>query len=212
MSAKQDAFAITAKTIITNLEKRNMEGFYCANKEELVETVMPMLKKGASIAWGGSESFKESGMLAALEQDGSFRLIDRLKATTPEERRKIFGETAMSDYFFMSTNAITLNGELVNIDGNGNRLSALIHGPAHVFIIAGMNKVTKDVEEGFKRTRVCACPPNGVRLNKSTPCAKVGRCGECLTDECMCNQFVVTRRSGHKGRIKVFLVGEELGF
>lgn len=212
MSAKQDAFAITAKTIIANLEKRNMEGFYCANKEELVETVMPMLKKGASIAWGGSESFKESGMLAALEQDGSFRLIDRLKAATPEERRKVFGETAMSDYFFMSTNAITLNGELVNIDGNGNRLSALIHGPAHVFIIAGMNKVTKDVEEGFKRTRVCACPPNGVRLNKSTPCAKVGRCGECLTDECMCNQFVVTRRSGHNGRIKVFLVGEELGF
>lgn len=212
MSAKQDAFAITAKTIIANLEKRNMEGFYCANKEELVETVMPMLKKGASIAWGGSESFKESGMLAALEQDGSFRLIDRLKAATPEERRKVFGETAMSDYFFMSTNAITLNGELVNIDGNGNRLSALIHGPAHVFIIAGMNKVTKDVEEGFKRTRVCACPPNGVRLNKSTPCAKVGRCGECLTDECMCNQFVVTRRSGYKGRIKVFLVGEELGF
>lgn len=212
MSAKQDAFAITAKTIIANLEKRNMEGFYCANKEELVETVMPMLKKGASIAWGGSESFKESGMLAALEQDGSFRLIDRLKAATPEERRKVFGETAMSDYFFMSTNAITLNGELVNIDGNGNRLSALIHGPAHVFIIAGMNKVTKDVEEGFKRTRVCACPPNGVRLNKSTPCAKVGHCGECLTDECMCNQFVVTRRSGHNGRIKVFLVGEELGF
>ena len=212
MSAKQDAFAITAKTIIANLEKRNMEGFYCANKEELVETVMPMLKKGASIAWGGSESFKESGMLAALEQGGSFRLIDRLKAATPEERRKVFGETAMSDYFFMSTNAITLNGELVNIDGNGNRLSALIHGPAHVFIIAGMNKVTKDVEEGFKRTRVCACPPNGVRLNKSTPCAKVGRCGECLTDECMCNQFVVTRRSGHKGSIKVFLVGEELGF
>lgn len=212
MSAKQDAFAITAKTIIGNLEKRNMEGFYCATKEELVETIMPMLEKGASIAWGGSESFKESGMLKALEQDGSFELIDRLKATTPEERRKIFGQTAMSDYFFMSTNAITLNGELVNIDGNGNRLSALIHGPAHVFIIAGMNKVTKDVEEGFKRTRVCACPPNGVRLNKSTPCAKIGRCGECMSEECMCNQFVITRRSGHKGRIKIFLVGEELGF
>ena len=212
MSAKQDAFAITAKTIIGNLEKRNMEGFYCANKKELAEAIMPMLEKGSSIAWGGSESFKESGILAALEQDGSFELIDRMKATTLEERRKIFGQTAMSDYFFMSTNAITLNGELVNIDGNGNRLSALIHGPAHVFSIAGMNKVTKDVEEGFKRTRVCACPPNGVRLNKSTPCAKIGRCGECMSEECMCNQFVVTRRSGHKGRIKVFLVGEELGF
>lgn len=212
MSAKQDAFAITAKTMISNLEKRNMEGFYCPTKEELVKTIMPMLEKGSSIAWGGSESFKESGMLAALEQDGGFELIDRLKATTPEERRKVFGQTAMCDYFFMSTNAITLNGELVNIDGNGNRVSALIHGPQHVFIIAGMNKVVKDVDEGFKRTRVAACPPNGVRLHKSTPCATIGRCGECLLDECMCNQFVVTRRSGHKGRIKVFLVGEELGF
>jgi len=212
MSAKQDAYAVTAKTIIGNLEKRNMEGFYFASREELVRTVMSMMEKGSSIAWGGSESFKESGMLKALEEDGSFELIDRLTARTPEERRKIFGQTAMCDYFFMSTNAITLNGELVNIDGNGNRVSALIHGPQYVFIIAGMNKVVKDVEEGFKRTRVAACPPNGVRLHKSTPCATMGRCMECMSDECMCNQFVITRRSGHKGRIKVFLVGEELGF
>jgi hypothetical protein len=212
MSAKQDAYAITAKTIIGNLEKRNMEGIYCSSKEELLKAVLLLLEKGASIAWGGSETFKESGLLTALEQDGSFDLIDRLKATTPEERRKVFGQTAMCDYFFMSTNAITLNGELVNIDGNGNRVSALIHGPQHVFIIAGMNKVVKDVEDGIKRTRIAACPPNGVRLNKSTPCATIGRCGECLSDECMCNQFVITRRSGHAGRIKVFLVGEELGF
>lgn len=212
MSIKQDAYAVTAKTIIGNLQKRNMEGFYCASKEELVRTILPMLEKGSSIAWGGSETFKECGMLTALEQDGSFELIDRSKAGTPEESRKIFGQTAMCDYYFMSTNAITLNGELVNIDGNGNRVSALIHGPQHVFIIAGMNKVTRDVEDGVKRVRVSACPPNGVRLNKSTPCATTGRCGECLSDECMCNQIVITRKSGHKGRIKVFLVGEELGF
>jgi hypothetical protein len=212
MSAKQDAYPITAKTIIWNLEKRNMEGIYCSSKEELLKAVMPLLEKGSSIAWGGSESLKESGILQALEQDGSFELIDRLKASTPEERRKVFGQTAMCDYFFMSTNAITLNGELVNIDGNGNRVAALIHGPQHVFVIAGMNKVVTDVDEGIKRIRTVACPPNGVRLNKTTPCAKMGRCGECLSDECMCNQFVITRRSGHTGRIKVFLVGEELGF
>ena len=212
MTPKQNAYAITAKAIIQNLEKRNMEGFYCPDKETLVQTIMPMLSKGASIAYGGSESFKESGMLSAIEQDGSFHIIDRLKATTDEERRKVFGETAMCDYFFMSTNAITLDGELVNIDGNGNRVAALIHGPAHVFIIAGMNKVTADVKEGVKRTRVQACPPNGVRLNKNIPCALAGRCGDCLSDDCFCNQIVITRRSGHKGRIKVFLVGEELGF
>ncbi len=212
MSAKQDAFAVTAKTIIKNLATRNMEGFYCENSEELVKTIMPMLEKGSSIAWGGSESFKDSGMLAALEADGGFELIDRMKAQTPQERREVFGKTAMCDNFFMSTNAITTKGELVNIDGNGNRVAALIHGPQHVFIIVGWNKIVKTVEDGINRTRACACPPNAVRLGKTMPCAKTGVCGECYQDDCFCNQIVITRRSGHTGRIKVFLVGEELGF
>ena len=212
MSAKQDAYAITAKAMIENLRKRNMEGFYCENRKELADLILPMMEKNTSVAWGGSQSFLESGILQLLEKDGSFELIDRLKATTPKERRRVFGQTAMCDYYFMSTNAITLDGELVNIDGNGNRLAALIHGPQHVFIIAGMNKTVKNVQDAFDRVRTHACPPNAVRLNKATPCAKVGYCMNCLSNDCFCNQLVITRRSGHPGRIKVFLVGEELGF
>lgn len=112
----------------------------------------------------------------------------------------------------MSTNAITYEGELVNIDGNGNRVACLIHGPRHVIIIAGMNKVATTLEGAFERARTMACPPNAVRLDKKTPCAATGKCGDCLSPDCFCNQIVVTRRSGHTGRIKVFLVAEDLGF
>lgn len=211
MSFKNQSYELMAKRIIDNLQKRNMEGFYCKNSKEAVDLVLSIMEKGAIVAWGGSESLKEIGLFEAME-NGDYELIDRLKAQTPEERREVFARTVMSDYFLMSTNAITLNGELVNIDGNGNRLAALIHGPSHVIIVAGMNKVTADIETAYKRVKTNACPPNAVRLDRNVPCGKTGVCGDCLSPDCFCNQIVVTRRSGHPGRIKVVLVGEELGY
>lgn len=211
MGFKEDAYELTAKGIIANLKKRNIEGFYFKDSASAVEEILKLVEKGSKVAAGGSETVKDIGLMAKL-QSGDYEFIDRFAATTPEESREIFARTMLSDYFFMSTNAITLNGELVNIDGNGNRLSALIHGPKHVIIIAGMNKVTADVESAYKRVKTNACPPNAVRLNRNTPCGKIGECGDCLSPDCFCNQIVITRRSGHEGRIKVFLVGEELGY
>lgn len=211
MSFKKDTYELTAQGIINNLAKRNMEGFYCKDSAELVEKVLSIMEEGATIAWGGSASVKESGLMDAIHS-GKYNLIDRMSAKTPEESREIFAKTVLSDYFLMSTNAITLDGELVNIDGNGNRLAALIHGPKHVIIVAGMNKVAADVETAYKRVKTESCPPNAVRLGRNTPCGKTGRCGDCLSPDCFCNQIVITRRSGHVGRIKVFLVGEELGY
>ena len=112
----------------------------------------------------------------------------------------------------MSTNALTLDGELVNIDGNGNRVACLIHGPSNIMIIAGMNKIVPSVNTAVDRVRNMASPPNAKRLNRQTPCNFTGRCGDCLSPDCMCNQIVITRRSGRPGRIKVFLVAEELGY
>lgn len=211
MSVKKDTYTLEAQTIIKNLAKRNMEGFYCDTKEEAVEKALEIMEEGSVIAWGGSESVKECGLMDAIH-NGKYELIDRSAAKTPQEHREIFAKTVMSDYYLMSTNAITISGELVNIDGNGNRVAALIHGPEHIIIVAGMNKVTADVESAYKRVKTDACPPNAVRLNKNIPCAKTGICGDCLADQCFCNQIVVTRRSGHAGRIKVILVGEELGY
>ena len=211
MDNRQKAFAKACDGIIANLKKRNMEGYFYEDSASCVRAILDMIPDGSSISWGGSASVQESGMMDALK-NGSYELIDRSLAKTPEEQREIYGRTVMSDYYFMSTNAITYEGELVNIDGNGNRVACLIHGPRHVIIIAGMNKVATTLEGAFERARTMACPPNAVRLDKKTPCATTGKCGDCLSPDCFCNQIVVTRRSGHTGRIKVFLVAEDLGF
>ena len=211
MDNRQKAFAKACDGIIANLKKRNMEGYFYEDSASCVRAILDMIPDGSSISWGGSASVQESGMMDALI-NGSYELIDRSLAKTPEEQREIYGRTVMSDYYFMSTNAITYEGELVNIDGNGNRVACLIHGPRHVIIIAGMNKVATTLEGAFERARTMACPPNAVRLDKKTPCAATGKCGDCLSPDCFCNQIVVTRRSGHTGRIKVFLVAEDLGF
>lgn len=212
MSYVKKAFEKKAKLIIDNLQKRNMEGYYCESSEQLLETLLPMIEEGASIAWGGSESLKECGLMDALKESGKYQLIDRSKAQTPEQQREVYLESAGSDYYLMSTNAITLDGELVNIDGNGNRVACLIHGPKHVFLVVGMNKVVTDIGAGLSRTQNIASPPNTIRLNKKTPCAETGICGGCLSPDCICSQVVITRRSRHDGRIKVFLVAEDLGF
>ena len=112
----------------------------------------------------------------------------------------------------MSTNAITTDGQLVNIDGTGNRVAALIWGPKQVIVLAGMNKVCPTLEDAYRRVKNIASPPNCIRLNRKTPCAATGICGDCLSPDCICSQTVLTRRSGIPGRIKVILIGEQLGY
>lgn len=211
MSHKQTALSRQAEAIIRNLEKRNMEGFYFQSAEECTQAILKEMPKGSVIGWGGSESVKESGLMEAIH-NGDYELIDRSAAKTPEEARQIYAKTVLADYYLMSTNAITLDGELINIDGNGNRVACLIQGPAHVILVVGMNKVVTDIESGVARVRNMASPANAIRLNRNLACAATGVCHNCLAPECFCNQIVITRRSMHEGRIKVYLVGEELGY
>ena len=211
MTPKVKAFRNAVEGIIKNLEKRNMEGYYFDDSASCVKAIINLMEEGSVVSWGGSESVKECGLMDAI-QGGKYTLIDRMTAKSPEEAREIFSKTVLADYYLMSTNAITMDGELINIDGNGNRLACLIHGPKHIIMVVGMNKLVSTVEEGYDRVRDIATPANTVRLNKNTPCAHTGRCGNCLSPDCICNQVVITRRSGHPGRIKVFFVAEELGF
>lgn len=211
MSHKTEAFAAMAKSIIKNLEKRNMEGHYFETSAECVEAIMKAIPEGSVISWGGSESIKEIGLMEAIHNN-RYELIDRAAAANPEESRKLYAKTVLADYYLMSSNAITIDGELINIDGNGNRVACLIQGPSHIIIVAGMNKIVTDVESGVARVRNMASPANAIRLKKELPCAVSGHCHDCLSPNCFCNQIVVTRRSGHEGRIKVYLVGEELGY
>ena len=211
MSHKTEAYAKMAGSIIKNLEKRNMEGYYFETGAECAAAILATIPEGSVISWGGSETIKEIGLMDAIHNK-RYELIDRTLAKNPDEARQIFAKTVLADYYLMSSNAITIDGELINIDGNGNRVACLIQGPKHVIIAVGMNKVVTDVESGIARVRNMASPPNAIRLNKQIPCATTGHCNDCLAPDCFCNQVVITRRSGHTGRIKVYLVGEELGF
>ena len=212
MTPKQMAYKNLGDTMIKNFKKRNIEAFYCETSKDAVTLAMELMKAGGSVGMGGAETVKEIGLLDALKNANHLNFIDRNIAKTPEEKKEIFYQTMQCDYFLMSSNAITVDGELINIDGNGNRVACLIHGPEQVIVIAGMNKVVDDVNSGIERVGIHAAPPNAARLGTRTPCATLGHCGDCHSEDCMCCQIVVTRHSRHKDRIKVILVGEELGF
>lgn len=211
MNHLQTAFSAAVPNIIKNLAQRNIEAFYYENSKAMVADILAKIPAGSSITWGGTESVIECGLMDAI-QNGPYVLLDRTTAKTPEERREFYGKAVMADVFFMSTNAITYDGELINIDGNGNRLACLMQGPKEVFIIVGMNKFVSSIEEGIHRIENIAAPANVQRLQKDTPCHTLGRCAHCFSKESICSHTVITRRSSHPGRIKVFIVPENLGY
>lgn len=211
MNHLQTAFGAAVPNIIKNLAQRNIEAFYYEDSKAMVADILTKIPAGSSITWGGAESVTECGLMDAI-QNGPYVLLDRSAAKTPEEKREFYGKAVMADVFLMSTNAITYNGELINIDGNGNRLACLMQGPKEVFIIVGMNKFVGSIEEGIHRIENIAAPANVQRLQKDTPCHTFGRCAHCFSKESICSHTVITRRSSHPGRIKVFIVPENLGY
>lgn len=213
MSPKKEAYAKQAEGIIKKLNMRKMEGYYCEDVAAAKEKLAQLLENGSAkktVSYGGSMTIDDNGFKDVVTSKGH-ELIIRENYKTDEELKECKAKIVTSDVFLMSTNAITLDGELINIDGRGNRVSFLIYGPEEVIVIAGMNKVVTDVEDGMKRVRNIATPANTIRLNRNTPCALTGRCTDCYNDS-ICCQIVVTRMSMIPGRIKVILVGEELGY
>lgn len=209
----EKAKELRAATIIKNLEKRNMTGIYCKTKGDALKQALDYIEKGSVVSWGGSMSIEEIGLMDAVKS-GDYQVIDRSIAKNYEEQGEIFSKAVLSDYYLMSSNAITLDGELINIDGTGNRVACLNYGPKNIIMIVGMNKVTNNVEDGIARVRNIASPPNALRLDLKTPCSITGRCQDCYGDSCICSQIVITRRqsAAMRGRIKVILVGESLGY
>ncbi len=209
MSPKKEYYRLLAQKTIKNIEKRNMEGYYAENKEDAVKIALSLMKEGSSVTWGGSMTLEEIGLKNKLDK---YTVYDRAKANSPEEIQEIYRKAFSCDNFLMSTNAITVDGELLNIDGTGNRVAALIYGPENVIVISGINKITKNIEDAYKRAKSDASVPNAIRLGMNTPCKATGICNNCTSPDCICCHVVVTRYSRIKGRIKVILVGEELGY
>lgn len=208
---KKKFYENQAMSIINKLSARSMEGHYCPDKESAKAKVLELIgDRKKVVTYGGSMTLDEIGVKEAIEAAGH-DLIRRENCKTEEEKAACYTKQTMADVYMMSTNAITLDGELVNIDGAGNRVACLIYGPKEVIVVAGMNKVVSTVKEGIHRTHNIAAPPNTVRLNCDTPCSITGQCGNCLANT-ICCQTVVTRASRIPNRIKVILVGEELGY
>lgn len=208
MNAHKKAFyKMQAEGIITKMKARGMEGYYCDNIDDAKKKVLELIGDGnKSVGYGGSMTIDECGLKDDIAKAGH-TLIVREKIPVEEANARNIN----ADTFLMSSNAITLNGELVNIDKRGNRVCYLIYGPKQVIILAGMNKISADVDDAIRRVRAEATPPNALRLNLNTPCSKNGRCVDCVNDS-LCANIVTTRTSVPAGRIKVVLVGEELGY
>lgn len=211
MTPMKQFYEQQSSTLIKNLKKRQIAGYYCESQEAAVALALSLTEAGTTVSFGGSMTLADIGMLDALRA-GHFNLLDRTTANNQDEVLAIYQKAFAADTYFMSTNAITIDGQLVNIDGNGNRVAALIYGPKQVIVMAGMNKVATDVEEAIKRVHNFAAPANTKRLKCNTPCNKTGHCHDCQSDDCICSNTVITRRSGIKDRIKVILIGEVLGY
>lgn len=210
--------------VMKNLELNNMKAYYAEDKAAVCKTVREMLFGGAVITAGGSVSLKESGVWDIISSP-EYKFYDRLKpGISEEERLEAFRAAIGCDFFFCSSNAVTENGELVNVDGSANRISSIVFGPKKVVMIVGVNKIVRDVDEGLLRIKRTAAPKNCVRLDKDTPCRTTGRCAsleksECpsMTDGCrrterICADYLVCARQCEKDRINVIICGEKLGY
>ncbi|AYE34284.1 lactate utilization protein [Clostridium septicum] len=197
---------------IEALKSNNMNGYLVSNKAELLAKIEELVKEGSTVSCGGSVSLAESGVLDYL-RSGKYNFLDRGKeGLTQEEIGKIYRGAFSADAYFTSSNAITEAGELYNVDGNGNRVAAMIFGPERVIVIVGVNKLVKDVDEAINRVKYVAAPANGVRLNRQTPCAKVGYCMDCKSKTRMCRQYTLIKSQSNPDRMHVIFINEELGY
>lgn len=209
---KKKIDTVLCHRLVDSLEKRWIKGHYAENKEEALKIALELIPEGSSIGYGGSVTIDELGLKDALDNE-RYNLIRRELAKTPEEMREKYIEIYGSDVFITGANAITEDGIIVNIDGNGNRVSAISYGPKKVIFIVGVNKISKDLDAAIKRARNVAAPANCVRVGVTeTPCQTAGSCLNCLNPKTICSEFLITRCNKLPDRMHVIVVNEELGY
>ena len=199
---------LLAQTVIKGLERRNISGFYAANRQEALKKALELIPEGSTITMGGCMSAREIGLVDAVQGE-KYHFIDLDKYDDPREAM-LAGYAA--DVFLASCNALTSDGILVNIDGNSNRVSMIAQGPRKIVFVVGMNKVCGDLDSAVARARNVAAPINAQRFDLDTPCRKTGTCANCKSADTICCNFLITRHSRHTGRMNVILVNDELGY
>ena len=197
--------------MIKNLARRNMQAFYCPTAEEAVSKVLELIPAGSSVTWGGSMTIRDIGIPDALRAKGCYDVLDRDLVEGDEAKVQMYVRAFTTDVYLSSANAISEDGVIVNIDGNGNRVAAITWGPKKVIFVIGINKVAQTVEAALARARSTASPINAARFDIKTPCQTDGVCHNCNSPESICN-YVHFLRNSPRGRHTVILVGESLGY
>lgn len=196
--------------IVGNLRKRHFDACYCDSREEALNKALEWIPEGASVGWGGAMSAQQIGLMDAI-RNGPYHPIDRDRCNTPDERLAAARDAMFCDVFLTGANGLSLDGQMVNIDGTGNRVGAICYGPKTVLVIAGMNKVMDSLQSAVERARTVAAPANQQRFCLDNPCTATGCCADCKSEQSICNQIVITRHCRPVGRIKFIIVGEDLG-
>lgn len=203
-----------------NLEKNNIEALYVERKEDVVPLIEKLVSQGSTVAVGGSVSLNESGVLDHL-RSGRYKFLDRYaEGLSREEVMEVYRKSFGVDAYFCSSNAVTEEGELYNVDGNANRISAIAFGPKNVIMIVGVNKIVKNIDEAVKRVKTIAAPKNCRRLDCRTYCFEKGYCMDmdggmgkgCDSPQRICRHYLVSAKQSVMGRIKVIIVNEEFGY
>ena len=210
-TATNKYYSKRGQILVKNLKARHFDAYYCETKEEALKKALELIPEGASVGWGGALSAEQIGLMEAIHA-GNYKAIDRSRAKDQQERDQMQKDMMFADVFLTGANGLSMDGQMVNIDGTGNRVAATIYGPKSVIVVAGMNKVEDDLETAIHRARTVAAPMNNQRFNNDNPCSVTGTCGNCKNETCICNQIVITRHCRPVGRIKFILVGEALGF
>jgi len=198
------------------LEGNNFEVFVADSineaKDIVLEKIIPKTE-AKSVSWGGSVTFIATGLYQALKESGDMSVLDTYdKKLSPEEALERRRQSLLVDLYLTGTNAVTESGQLVNLDMIGNRIGGITFGPKHVIILVGRNKISSDLDEALFRVKNYAAPVNTMRLDKKTPCAKTSYCEECKSPDRICNTWTITEKSFPKGRVKVVLINDDLGF
>ena len=210
VEAKKKYYEKRAQILVKNLQSRHFEAYYCSDCQEALKKALELIPEGSKVGWGGALSAQQIGLQEAL-LSGNYQAIDRSKATNPQEKAELERQCFEADFFLTGANGLSLDGQMVNIDGQGNRVAAIVYGPKNILVVAGMNKVEDTLEAAITRARTIVAPMNKQRFPNQTPCEITGVCSDCKAEGCVCNQILVTRHCRPVGRIKFIIVGEELG-
>ncbi len=195
---------------MANLEKNNFAVYRAKSREEVIDIVSSLVPSGAEVGFGGSVSLYEAGVLDYLRSREDIVLLDRDR--NPDKAGELMKKALTCDVYFASSNAVTENGELFNVDGRGSRVAPMIYGPESVVLIVGANKIVPDLAAAEMRVKKIAAPANTMRLNCETPCRYTGECADCKSPARICCDFVTMKMQRVKGRIKVIITDESLGF